>query len=87
MMIDLSSALTVEQHVKQKSCHRLWLCPSAVSTGRVDIDPIFRGLECSASTIPEPLKTKKVRTRFREANMECIIWENDQDYSYRSAAK
>lgn len=82
-MIDIETASTVLEHAKSKGCNRLWLCPHAVSTGRLDISPIFRGLECSASTIPEELKNKKVWSRFKEDNMECIIWYNDTDYSYK----
>ena len=81
-MNDIEVASTVLEHAKSKGCNRLWLCPHAVSTGRVDISSIFRGLECSTSTIPEELKNKKVWTHFKEDNMECIIWYNDLDYSY-----
>ena len=82
-MFDLTNAPTVEEYVKENGYTKLWLCPSAVSTGRIGIEPIFRGYECSASSIPEKIKTKKVRKHFRENGVHCIIWENDEDKEFK----
>lgn len=78
-MIDLTNAPTVAEHVKRCSYSKIWLCPSIVHTNRIDPGPLLKGIECSKSTIPEPLKDKLVRRRFAENNTECIIWENDNE--------
>ena len=73
---------TVEELVKERRYSKLWLCPSIVSTGKIDTDPLFQGFECSASNIPEFIKGKKVRKHFKENGLHCIIWENDSDHHF-----
>lgn len=82
MKMDLTNAPTVEEYVNDKGCKRLWLCPSLVSNGKIGNPPYLSGLECSASTIPDQVKGKKVRRHFNENGVECIIWENDNDISF-----
>lgn len=84
-MQDLSTALTVAQYVKQKGLSgKVWICPNAVSNGKIGNPDYLSGLECTVSTIPEVIRNKKVYRHFREDNYECIVWYNDEDYHYVS---
>lgn len=84
--MDLSNAITVEEHVRRSGHHKLWLCPSLVSDGRINVNPLWQGIECTSNTIPDKIKSKLVRERFRDGGFECIIWENDEDISFLEEA-
>lgn len=78
-MIDLTNAPTVLEYVKEHDYSRLWLCPSIVSNGKISNPPWMYGYECTQNTIPDEIKNKKVRRHYKENNVDCIIWENDDD--------
>ena len=82
-MFDLENALTVAEYVKRYVSAKLWLCPHLVSNGKVGGNPDYwRGIDCSASTVPQAIRAKKVRRIFRENGVLCIIWQNDEDVSF-----
>lgn len=75
--------LTVSQYIKQKGVvGKIWLCPHLVSNGKIGNPSTLTGFECTSSSIPEDIKQKRVWTHFREGGFECIVWYNDEDYSY-----
>lgn len=78
-MIDLTNAPTVQEYVKEHHYTKLWLCPSIVSNGKIGNPSWMSGYECSAGTIPPEIRDKKVRKHYKENNIVCIIWENDDD--------
>ena len=82
MKFDLATAPTVQEYVKSNHVNKVWVCPSKVSNGRIANPEYLRGVECTASTIPEKVRTKLVRTTFRDNGFECIIWENDEDVDF-----
>lgn len=69
--------MTVEECVKSTSLSKVWLCPHIVNDIRFNVDPLLRGVECTKSTVPVDLRTKEVRSTFKEAGALCIIWQND----------
>lgn len=77
--LDLEHALTVEEHARRKGNNKIWLCPHIVHNPRFNPVPILHGFECTLSTIPNPIKNKKVRKSWREDGFECIIWHNEDD--------
>ena len=81
MPIDAETTQTVEEFCKSKSHNRFWLCPSAVSTGKISRPVHLGGVECTSSTIPEEVKYKRVRTYFPDGEFICVIWENDEDHN------
>lgn len=84
-MFDPETALTVEQYIKQKGITgKVWLCPHLVSNGKIGNPEYLSGIECTASTIPDIVRPKKVKSTFREGGFECITWYNDEDYAYES---
>lgn len=77
--IDLENAPTVEEFVRTKNCNKFWLCPSAVSSGKISRPFYLGGCECTTGTVPDEIKQKKVRKSFGDNDTFCIIWENDED--------
>jgi hypothetical protein len=84
VMFDPETALTVEQYITQKGITgKVWVCPHIVSNGKISNPIRFSGIECTATSIPDDVKPKKVKSHFRELGTECIVWYNDEDYSYQ----
>ena len=79
---DPESAPTVQDYVKEHNFGKVWVCPHLVSNGRISNPGYMGGIECTASTIPEEVKLKKVRKAFKQADYACIIWQNDEDYKW-----
>lgn len=82
MIFDKYTAPTVQEYVKSRHVNKIWVCPSKVSNGKIGNPDYLKGVECTASTIPEKVRNKLVRTTFRDNGFECIIWENDEDIDF-----
>jgi hypothetical protein len=83
VLADVENALPVEQYIKQKGLTgKVWMCPHAVSNGKIGNPDYLSGIECTVSTITPELKQKKVISFFREDRFNCIVWYNDEDYAY-----
>lgn len=81
---DVTTSPTVEEYVKEHDCSKVWVCPHLVSNGRIGNPTYLGGVECTSSTIPEPVKSKKVRKVFKQDGFLCIIWQNDEDPGWDS---
>ena len=77
--MDLTTKPTIRDYVKAHKYSKIWLCPSLVSDGRIKRHPLWQGIDCTPTTIPEELKDKKVMRVFNDCGSHCIIWENDED--------
>lgn len=79
----INNSPTVSQYLKQHGISgKVWLCPNAVSNGRIGNPDYLTGVECTVSSIPSEVKDKHVWNHFREGGFECIVWYNEEDYSY-----
>ena len=82
---DINTAPTVGEYLKMHDYAKIWVCPHIVNSGSINIDPILKGIECTASTIPDPILSKKVWGHFNDGKFHCIIWYNDEtvtDYHF-----
>ena len=70
---------TLSEYVKLHKYPKLWICPHSVSDGRIKRNPLWQGIECTPSTIPDELKDKKVYRTFNDCGTHCIIWYNDEN--------
>jgi len=71
---------TVEEVIESISSSKFWLCPSTVFKPRFNPSPIMGGLECTKTTVPEVLKSRRVKKSYSENGRYCIIWINDEDF-------
>lgn len=67
--------MTIQECAKQSRYSKMWLCPNLVTSGKLSIDPLLSGFECSPNTVPESLKDKEVVKHFAEDSITCVIWE------------
>lgn len=66
----------VEELLQTCKKPRVWLCPRLLTSGRIEVHPILKGIECTKTTVPELIKGRRVVRHFTENSMDCIIWEN-----------
>lgn len=77
----LTEFITVQDFVKKQGCSKLWLCPDIARWTKIDPHPILKGIDCSASTIPETIKERQALKWFKEAGVDCIIWKSEKSDS------
>ena len=74
--------MTLTEYLKQHKYSKIWLCPDIVSDGRIKRNPLWQGIDCTPSTIPEELKEKEVVRTFNDCGSHCIIWKNDENVPF-----
>lgn len=71
--------MTVSEFISTNKVSKLWLCPNRVSSGKLSIDPLLQGYECTSTTVPIELRDKEIDKHFIENKTECIIWHNEDE--------
>ena len=71
--------MTVAEYVQQANKPKCWLCPNLIIDGKIGVDPILSGIECTPGTIPDEIKEKEVVKHFFENGFDCIIWKNVEE--------
>ena len=83
--MQLTEETTVQAYADEHKLQKMWICPSLVSIGKIGLPPYLAGMDCSRNTIPEEVQNKKVIKVFTDNGTTCIIWENDEDVSFRAS--
>lgn len=75
--------MTVQEFITRKALSgKAWTCAHLVSNGRISNPDWYFGTECTIQSIPQQVRDKKILKYFREGGFHCIIWNNDEDYTY-----
>ena len=74
----LNTDLTVDEFIKEKHITgKVWVCAHLISNGKLGNPEWMYGMDCTVASIPKEVKSKKVRSYFKDCGYHCIVWVND----------